>query len=170
MAGHTENAVIIKAPEDLVWEMTNDVESWPWLFSEYSAAEVLERVGDTVIFRLTMHPDDDGRVWSWISKRTMDPKTRTVQAHRVTQGFFEYMNLAWDFQPVDGGVQMRWVQDFQLRREALIDEPGMENRINTNSAVQMARIKKLVEQAATENKSVAEMASEHTGTGRGDTV
>jgi hypothetical protein len=29
MAGHTDNAVVIAAPMDLVWDMTNDVENWP---------------------------------------------------------------------------------------------------------------------------------------------
>jgi aromatase len=52
---------------DLVWDMTNDVTTWPSLFSEYSAAEVLETRGDTVRVRLTMHPDVDGNRWSWVS-------------------------------------------------------------------------------------------------------
>ncbi|MGH3898242.1 MAG: SRPBCC family protein, partial [Pseudonocardiaceae bacterium] len=28
---------------ELVWSMTNDVESWPQLFSEYASAEILSR-------------------------------------------------------------------------------------------------------------------------------
>ena len=44
MAGHTDNAIVIDAPMDLVWEMTNDVPAWPQLFSEYAAAEILERI------------------------------------------------------------------------------------------------------------------------------
>ena len=37
MAGHTENEITIAAPLDLVWDMTNDLESWPQLFSEYAS-------------------------------------------------------------------------------------------------------------------------------------
>ena len=53
----------------------NDVERWPELFTEYASAEILERDGDTVRFRLTMHPDPEhgGQVWSWVSERTADP-------------------------------------------------------------------------------------------------
>ena len=40
MAGRTENDIVIYAPLDLVWEMTNDVESWPTLYSEYAKAEI----------------------------------------------------------------------------------------------------------------------------------
>ena len=36
MSGHTENEITIAAPLDLVWEMTNDLENWPRLFSEYA--------------------------------------------------------------------------------------------------------------------------------------
>ena len=49
----TDNAVVIDRPLDEVWERMNDVESWPQLFSEYAKAEIMEREGNTVKFRLT---------------------------------------------------------------------------------------------------------------------
>jgi aromatase len=148
VAGHTENEIVIDAPMDLVWKMTNDVPSWPELFSEYAEAEVLAREGETIRFRLTMHPDEEGRVWSWVSERTPDPAARTVSAHRVETGPFEYMRIHWDYAEVPGGVRMRWVQDFAMKPSAPVDDAGMTARINKNSAVQMARIKSLVEAAA----------------------
>jgi aromatase len=62
VAGHTENSITIDAPLDLVWDVTNDIENWPQLFSEYASLEVLSRDGDTTKFRLTMHPDENGKV------------------------------------------------------------------------------------------------------------
>jgi aromatase len=44
-----------------------------------------------------MHPDDQGRVWSWTSQRTPDEPSRTVRAHRVETGPFEYMNIFWKY-------------------------------------------------------------------------
>jgi aromatase len=149
MSGHTDNAVVIAAPMDRVWELTNDVESWPELFSEYASAEILSRSGDTVRFRLTMHPDEQGRVWSWVSERTPDPVTRTVTAHRVETGPFAYMNIRWEYRKVDGGVRMRWVQDFAMKPEAPVDDAGMTAHINENSIVQMARIKGILESTLT---------------------
>jgi NAD(P)-dependent dehydrogenase (short-subunit alcohol dehydrogenase family)/ribosome-associated toxin RatA of RatAB toxin-antitoxin module len=148
MAGHTDNAIVVAAPLRLVWEMTNDVESWPRLFSEYASAEILHREGDTVRFRLTMHPDENGTVWSWVSERTADPTTFEVDARRVEPGPFEYMRIRWTFREVAGGTEMRWVQDFQMRPDAPVDDGGMTERINTNTAVQLARIKAIVEAAA----------------------
>lgn len=115
MAGHTSNSVLIDAPMDLVWERTNDVASWTELFSEYSVAEVLEQDGPTVTFRLALHPDENGKVWSWVSRRTTDAATRTVRAHRVETGPFEYMNIRWEYTQEDAGVRMQWTQDFHMK-------------------------------------------------------
>ncbi|MDR7276787.1 SRPBCC family protein [Catenuloplanes atrovinosus] len=148
MAGHTDNSVLIAAPLDLVWEMTNDVASWPELFSEYASAEILHRDGDTVRFRLTMHPDEAGRVWSWVSERTADPATHTVRARRIETGAFKYMNLFWEYVPRDDGVLMRWVQDFELKPGAHTDDEGMTAHLNRTSRAQQDRIRDLVEKAA----------------------
>jgi aromatase len=148
MAGHTDNAIIINAPIDLVWSMTNDVASWPELFSEYASAEILATSGSTVRFRLTMHPDEDGQVWSWVSERTSDKAKREVLAHRVETGPFEYMNIHWIYRLVDGGVEMRWIQDFHMKPQAPADDESMTGYLNHNTAIQMDRIKRLVEEAA----------------------
>jgi aromatase len=146
-AAHTEASIVINAPMDLVWDMTNDVETWPQLFSEYSAAEIIARDGNTVRFRLTMHPDDDGKVWSWVSERVMDPRARTVHAYRVETGPFEFMDINWTYRETGDGVEMRWVQDFHMKPGAPVCDATMAERITKNSAVQMERIKTIVEDA-----------------------
>lgn len=147
MAGHTDNSVVIAAPMDLVWDRTNDVAGWPDLYSEYSAAEILDRDGDTVTFRLTMHPDDNGKVWSWVSARTLDAQTRTTRSHRVETGAFKYMHIFWEYTDTEDGVRMRWVQDFEMKPWAVADE-AMTERLNRNTAVQMRRIKGILEAEA----------------------
>ncbi len=146
MAQHTDNEIVIAAPFERVWTMANDVESWPELFTEYAKVEVLKRDGDTVTFRLTMHPDEDGNQWSWVSQRTVDPITRTVRAHRVETGWFKYMHLFWEFEELPEGVRMRWVQDFEVKDGAPVTDEEMRDRINRNSATQMAHIKRVIEQ------------------------
>jgi len=150
MAAHTDNAVLIGAPMELVWEMTNDVAAWPSLFSEYASAEILEQTGDTVRFRLTMHPDPVGNAWSWVSERIVCPRTRTVRAHRIETGWFEYMQILWSYRQAPDGVELRWIQDFAMKPDAPLDDAEMTARINTNTALQQARIKRLVETRAAE--------------------
>jgi aromatase len=150
MAGHTDNFIVINAPLDVVWEITNDVANWPNLFTEYATADILDRKGNTVTFRLTMHPDENGKVWSWVSERTPDRDTRSVKAHRVETGPFEYMNIQWSYEPAEGGTKMRWIQDFQMKPGAPANDEQMVDYLNENTKKQMAIIKERVEKRAAE--------------------
>ena len=152
MSGHTDNSVTVDAPLDLVWEITNDIENWPTLFSEYASLEVLSREGDTTTFRLTMHPDESGKVWSWVSQRTVDVATRTVRAHRVETGPFAHMDIRWEYTQTPAGVNMRWVQDFAMKPDAPVDDDWMTDNINRNSRTQMTLIRDRVEQVARDRR------------------
>ena len=147
--GHTDNSVIINADPGFVWEMTNDLPSWPELFTEYASVEILDHTDNTYRFRLTMHPDDNGKVWSWVSERTLYPEERRVRARRVEPGPFEFMDIEWTYTPEGDGTRMRWIQDFRMRPDAPIDTAAMAERINTNTAIQMDAIRRRVEQLAT---------------------
>ena len=146
--GHTDNSILIDADIDHVWAMTNDLASWPDLFTEYRSVEILEQTDTWFRFRLTMHPDESGRTWSWVSERTLDPAKREVRARRVEPGPFEFMDIRWTYAPEGSGTRMRWVQDFRMRPEAPLDTEAMTRRINDNTKVQMARIRDAVEATA----------------------
>jgi aromatase len=148
VVGHTDNSIWIDAGIDLVWAMTNDLESWPRLFTEYASVEILERDGDSVTFRLTMHPDPNGAVWSWVSRRTADRAAARVRAHRVETGPFEFMDIEWTYRTDGAGTRMRWVQDFRMRPGAPVDDETMTANINANSRIQQAVIRDKVEAAA----------------------
>jgi aromatase len=161
MTAHTENEIVIDAPLAYVWARTNDVAAWPDLFSEYASAEILERDGDTVTFRLTLHPDEKGRVWSWVSERTADPATRTVRARRVEPGPFEFMNILWHYEELGPEcTRMRWVQDFRMRPDAPLDDEGMRQRVNTNSTVQLRLIKERLESRRTRPVALAALPAD----------
>jgi aromatase len=141
MPGHTQNEITIPAPMDVVWDITNDLTGWPQLFSEYASVEILSREGDSTTFRLTMHPDENGQVWSWVSERTTDRASRTVRARRVETGPFEFMDIHWAYEETPDGVLMRWKQDFAMKPGAPLDDDGMTQRINDNSKIQMELIR-----------------------------
>ncbi|MFE0257165.1 SRPBCC family protein [Streptomyces sp. NPDC059010] len=148
MAGHTENEITIAAPLDLVWDMTNDLERWPKLFSEYASCEVLSRDGDAVTFRLTMHPDENGKVWSWVSERIADREKLIVRARRVETGPFEYMNIVWEYEETPDGTRMHWTQDFAMKPDALVDDAWMTDNINRNSPIQLGLIRDRIEEVS----------------------
>jgi len=152
MAAHTDNAVEIDAPLEFVWGRMMDIESWPDLFSEYAKAEVIEREGDRVVFRLTTHPDPeyDGQVWSWTSERIADPASHSSKSRRIETGPFEYMNIEWYFEPSDSGTRMRWVQDFSMKSTAPANDEQAEQYMNKNTKEQMGVIKQRLETQAAE--------------------
>ncbi|MFC4504212.1 MULTISPECIES: SRPBCC family protein [Streptomyces] len=153
MTGHTQNEITIAAPLDLVWDMTNDLEKWTRLFTEYASVEILSREGRKTTFRLTMHPDDNGKVWSWVSEREPDRDTLSVRARRVETGPFAHMDILWEYEEVPAGVRMVWTQDFAMKPDAPVDDEWMTDNINRNSKVQMALIRDRVEKAAAERGS-----------------
>ncbi len=150
MPGSTDNAILIHAPLDLVWDTMNDITRWPDLFTEYASAEILDRRDDTVQFRLTTHPDPEhnGQVWSWVSERTADPTTHTSRARRIETGPFEFMEIDWSFAAVEGGTQMRWRQRFAMKPQAPTDDAGAQEYLNRNTRIQQEIIKERLEAAA----------------------
>lgn len=147
MIGHTDNAIEIDAPSSFVWTQTNNLSDWPNLFSEYAEIEILEETENSATFRLTMHPDDQGRVWSWVSERRWDTEQGVVRARRIEKGPFEFMNLTWTYRELGPDrTELRWVQDFEMRPDAPVDTAWMTDNINRNSAVQLKLIKDRVEQ------------------------
>jgi aromatase len=148
-SGRTEQAIRIDAPFAEVWDRTNDVAAWPGLFSEYAAAEILSSSGDTVTFRLTMHPDRDGTVWSWVSERTTDRAAGTVRARRVETGPFAFMDILWTYTDLPGGgVELRWQQEFAMKPQAPVDTAWMTANITVNSAAQLALIRDRIQEHA----------------------
>jgi aromatase len=150
MSSRIDNTILVKAPLDLVWEMTNDVESWPHLFTEYSEAEIVARDGGTLRIRLTTHPDENGKVWSWESERTPHPETHTVTARRTdfSTGPFASMEIHWEYREVPEGVEMRWVQDFELKPGLPFTADQMAGHLSGNTVEQMEVVKAQLELVA----------------------
>ena len=146
--GHTRNSIVIKAPYDLIFDISNKIERWTELFGkEYVKAEVLERKGNEITFRLT---DDEGK--SWVSKRWLDKEHRFAVASRHEPMFpFKYMKIVWFYVETADGVEMIWIQDFEM-------DPGftkftaeqIEGFINEHSRHNMLIFKKVIEKEANE--------------------
>ena len=152
MAAHTDNSVLVEAPRDFVWARMMNIEDWPNLFSEYAQAEVIEQDGDRVQFRLTTHPDPeyDGQVWSWVSERAADPDNYSRSRAGSRPGRSSSWSIEWFFEEVEGGTNMRWVQDFSMKPGAPANDEQAEEYMNKNTKEQMGIIKERLEGAAGE--------------------
>ena len=147
MPGYTEISIVVLRDFDTVFDLTNTIELWPQLFTEYEKAEVLERKGNEVLFRLTTYPENGQPSSSWVSRRLIDKPGRQATAERVEKAFpFEEMKIYWTYEelPQGVGVIMTWIQKFKPAEGAWPSEK-IESFLNRNTRTQMRAIKEKVE-------------------------
>lgn len=144
--GHTSNSIIINAPYDLVFDISNQIERWTELFGdEYVKAEVLERKDNRIEFRLT---DKDGN--SWTSFRLLYKEHNFAYAQKNEPTFpFKHMKIVWLYTPVEEGISMTWIQDFEMdpKFEKFTDEQ-IVGFINEHSQDNLKIFKKVIEEEA----------------------
>ena len=104
MPGYTENSIVILRDFDTVFDLTNEIELWPQLFTEYEKAEVLERKGNEVLFSLTTFPEGERPSRTWVSRRIIDKPGRQATAQRVESAFpFKEMKIHWTYEEITAG-------------------------------------------------------------------
>lgn len=147
LSGYTQNTIVILKDFDTVFDLTNDIELWPQLFTEYQDAKVLERDGNQVTFQLTTYPEGDRPSRTWVSTRIIDKPGKQAIAQRVKQAFpFKVMKIYWTYEelPQNVGTVMTWIQRFEPAEGAWPVEK-IESFLNRNTRVQMQAIKERVE-------------------------
>ena len=143
--GHTANSIVIKAPYDLVFDISNDIERWTELFGgEYTEAKVLARAGNKITFQLT---DDEGN--SWQSFRLLFKDDYFAYAQKKEPTFpFKYMKIIWLYTPEPDGIQMTWIQDFTMDEKAKFNDEQVEGFINKHSQDNLKIFKEVIEKEA----------------------
>lgn len=148
MPGYTENTIVILRDFDTVFDLTNTIELWPQLFTEYEKAEVLERNGNEVLFSLTTYPEGERPSRTWVSRRIIDKPGKQATAERVEKAFpFKDMKIHWTYEelPQGVGVVMTWIQKFEVHDDCKWTTEQMESFLNGNTRTQMRAIKEKVE-------------------------
>lgn len=141
--GHTCNSIVIDAPYDLVFDISNDITRWTELFGEeYKKSEVLSKEGNEITFRLT---DEDDKVW--VSKRWLFKEQKFAFATRHDPMFpFEYMKIIWLYNEQADGVQMTWIQDFRMDEKfTKFNDEKICEFINEGSRHNMQIFKEIIE-------------------------
>nr|MBA2288531.1 TcmI family type II polyketide cyclase [Ktedonobacteraceae bacterium] len=146
--GYTRNTIIIEAPVDDVFRLTNNVRTWPSLFTEYQSSEVIEEHDQCVTFQLTTRPDEDGNQWSWVAQRRTDSERRSTYSERMpSSGPFERMVIRWWYDPAgEKSTIMTWEQEFTMKAGAHVSEEQATSYLNKQTKIQQSVIKERVEQ------------------------
>jgi aromatase len=143
--GHTCNSIIINAPYDLVFDISNDIPRWTELFgSEYKKAEVVSKVGNKITFKLT---DDEDKTWqSW---RLLFKDKYFTYAERENPLFpFKFMKIIWLYTPKLSGTELTWIQHFEMDEKAKFNDEQVEGFINKHSKDNLKIFKEQIEKAA----------------------
>ena len=143
--GQTINSILIEAPYDLVFDISNDIERWTELFGgEYTEAKILKREGNKLTFKLT---DDKGN--SWQSFRLLFKDNNFAYAQKLEPTFpFDYMKIIWLYTPVPRGILMTWIQFFTMAKGAKFDDEKVEGLINKHSRDNLKIFKEVIEKEA----------------------
>lgn len=141
--GHTCNSILINAPYDKVFDISNDIERWTELFGgEYKEAKILKREGNKLTFRLT---DDEGR--SWQSFRLLFKDYNFAYAQKLPPEFpFKYMKIIWLYTPSAEGILMSWIQHFEMDEKAKFTDAQVEEMINKHSKENLEIFKRIIEE------------------------
>jgi len=145
MAGHTCNSIIINAPYDLIFSISNDIPRWTELFGgEYKKAEIVEKKDNKITFRLT---DDEGK--SWISWRLLFKDNFFTYSERHDPKFpFKYMKIIWLYTPKLEGTELTWIQHFEMDEKAKFNDEQVEGFINKHSKENLIIFKNIIEKEA----------------------
>ncbi|MFA5276054.1 MAG: SRPBCC family protein [Candidatus Omnitrophota bacterium] len=143
--GHTYNSIIINAPYDLIFDISNDIPRWTELFgTEYKKAEIIEKKDNKIAFRLT---DDEGK--SWISWRLLFKDKFFTYSERYDPKFpFKYMKIIWLYTQKPEGMELTWIQHFEMDEKAKFNDEQVEGFINKHSKDNLKIFKEVIEKAA----------------------
>lgn len=143
--GHTCNSIIIKAPYDLVFDVSNNIPRWTELFGgEYKKAEILKQEANKITFRLT---DDEDK--SWVSWKLLFKDKFFTYAERQEPKFpFDYMKIVWLYTPKPEGTELTWIQHFQMDKQAKFNDEQVEGFINKHSQDNLKIFKAMIEKEA----------------------
>ena len=143
--GHTVNSILIKAPYDLVFDISNDIPRWTELFGgEYTEAKIVSREDNKLTFQLT---DNDGN--SWQSFRLLFKDYNFTYAQKKEPTFpFKYMKIIWLYTPTPEGILMTWIQDFNMDDKAKYNDDQVEGFINKHSRDNLKIFKEVIEKEA----------------------
>jgi len=147
--GHTVNSIIIEAPYDLVFDISNDIERWTELFGgEYKEAKILKKEENKITFQLT---DANGN--SWQSFRLLFKDYYFTYAQKLEPAFpFKYMKIIWLYTPMSDRILMTWIQDFTMADGAKFNDEQVEGFINKHSRDNLKIFKEVIEKEAKNKK------------------
>lgn len=141
-------SIVIQQDIDTVFEISNSIDRWPELFEEYSEAKILSFVRHERFARIDFQlTNAQGETWqSW---RILDYEKHIAIAQRGNPLYpFAFMHLNWLYEPVEDGVRMTWVQNFEVDPKAPLTNDQVLKNMTSHMQKNQVRFKEIIERMA----------------------
>lgn len=105
---HLARSVDVAAPASRIYELAQDVASWPSILPHYRWVRVLSEHG--LEREVEMAARRDWIPVRWTARQTLDPSTPRIGFKHLS-GWTKGMTVAWTFEPCPGGTRVTIVHD-----------------------------------------------------------
>lgn len=113
---HIRRSAIVAYPPTRMFDLVNDVESYPRRFAWCASAAVLAREPDAILARLDVRIA--GTTQSFSTRNTLEPPRRIGM--QLADGPFQSLSGAWEFDALgESGCKIALALDFEYRGRVL---------------------------------------------------
>ena len=151
-----EVAETIAAPARTVWDVVNDVESYPRLMEHVRSLRVLER-GDNVRL-LEWEVELKGCVMRWIEREELQPEKLRIEYRQIEGELAEFAGF-WQLEPIDdASTRVVLSVNFDIGIPMLSEmlNPVAERAIRDNSRAMLTSLAGEAAPSAREKESIPE--------------
>ncbi len=139
-----KRSIIVNAPLETTFDISNQIESWPEMMVEYKEAEILKHEGRKVWFRLVNADDKE-----WTSWRMIYRPHFTYSERHEPRAPFKFMHLVWAYKDLgDGQTEMTWDMSFELPDDKRDQEGQWVEGIGEHTESNQAKMKAYIEARA----------------------
>jgi aromatase len=137
--------IIVDAPVEITFDLSNRIDLWPEMMEEYEEAEILRREGRMIWFRLR-HRNGI----SWTSWRMLHPPDFACAERHEPKAPFKFMHIVWTYRPAGGTGQteMSWDMCFELPDDQKAKEDEWAASMMKHTELNQSRMKAYIESHA----------------------
>lgn len=113
-----ENIVVVNAPQEKVFSVASDFESWPLFMPSYKEVKIVERSENKMV--IERMGQVRGKPVFWKSEVRLEPPG-SIKAKQV-KGPIPDMDIEWLFEEIEGETKITLIHNFEYKKIPLIGE------------------------------------------------
>jgi ribosome-associated toxin RatA of RatAB toxin-antitoxin module len=147
-----ETAIVVEAPARDVYELAKDQERFPDFMPDVETVTILERTGARVVSRWKTLVEE--APIEWIEEDVFDDAALRVD-YRLLEGDLDVFEGSWTFEERDGAthVTLGVEYDFGVPTLAELIGPTLHKKVQENSEMMLAALKREAESACAERRT-----------------